>query len=120
ISRNDEIVARFKQEAQMASRIGNEHIVDISDFGELRDGSTYFAMELLNGRPLSQALREESFDVSRTVHIGIQLCSALGAAHAAGIVHRDLKPDNVQLVHRGGDADFVKLLDFGIAKVVGA
>jgi eukaryotic-like serine/threonine-protein kinase len=120
ISRSELILARFKQEAQMASRIGNQHIVDISDFGELRDGSTYFAMEFLRGRPLASALTEERFTFERTVHVGKQLCSALGAAHAAGIVHRDLKPDNVQLTQRGDDDDFVKVLDFGIAKVIGA
>jgi eukaryotic-like serine/threonine-protein kinase len=120
ISRNDQIVARFRREAQMASRIGNQHIVDVSDFGELGDGSTYFAMEFLGGRPLGTALSEERFTLERTLHIGKQLCSALGAAHAAGIVHRDLKPDNVQLVSRDADDDFVKVLDFGIAKVLGA
>jgi serine/threonine-protein kinase len=120
ISRSDQIVARFRREAQMASRIGNQHIVDVSDFGELSDGSTYFAMEFLSGRPLGTALSEERFTVERTLHIGKQLCSALGAAHAAGIVHRDLKPDNVQLVAREADDDFVKVLDFGIAKVLGA
>jgi eukaryotic-like serine/threonine-protein kinase len=120
ISRNDQIVARFRREAQMASRIGNQHIVDVSDFGELGDGSTYFAMEFLGGRPLGTALTEERFTLERTLHIGKQLCSALGAAHAAGIVHRDLKPDNVQLIAREQDHDFVKVLDFGIAKVLGA
>ncbi len=120
VSKNEEIVARFKQEAQSASQIGNQHIIDISDFGSLRDGSTYFVMEFLSGRSLTTALLQERFNLQRTLHVAKQLSRALGAAHEIGIVHRDMKPDNVQLIDRGGDKDFVKVLDFGIAKVGGA
>ena len=120
VSKNEQIVQRFKQEAQSASQIGNQHIIDISDFGELADGSTYFVMEFLGGRSLTQALEAGKFDTERTVYVAKQLCAALGAAHEIGIVHRDMKPDNVQLVQRGDDADFVKVLDFGIAKVGGS
>jgi tRNA A-37 threonylcarbamoyl transferase component Bud32 len=119
VSKNEQIVARFKQEAQSASQIGNQHIIDISDFGALRDGSTYFVMEFLNGRSLTVALQQQRFELPRTLHVMKQLCKALGAAHEIGIVHRDMKPDNVQLVERGDDKDFVKVLDFGIAKVGG-
>jgi serine/threonine-protein kinase len=119
VSKNEQIVARFKQEAQSASQIGNQHIIDISDFGELPDGSTYFVMEFLNGRSLTKALEDERISTQRTIHIAKQLCKALGAAHENGIVHRDMKPDNVQLIERGDDKDFVKVLDFGIAKVGG-
>lgn len=117
VSKNEQIVARFKQEAQSASQIGNQHIIDISDFGELRDGSTYFVMEYLGGRSLTAALEEDRISTERTIRIAKQLCKALGAAHEHGIVHRDMKPDNVQLIERGDDKDFVKVLDFGIAKV---
>jgi serine/threonine-protein kinase len=125
VSKNEQIVQRFKQEAQSASQIGNQHIIDISDFGELADGSTYFVMEFLNGQSLTSALdrakeRKEKIGTSRTIYIAKQLCAALGAAHEIGIVHRDMKPDNVQLVQRGDDSDFVKVLDFGIAKVGGS
>ncbi|HMI92980.1 MAG TPA: protein kinase [Polyangiales bacterium] len=120
VSKNEQIVMRFKQEAQSASQIGNQHIIDISDFGELADGSTYFVMEFLGGRSLTQALEAGKFNTERTAHVGKQLCAALGAAHEIGIVHRDMKPDNVQLVMRGDDKDFVKVLDFGIAKVGGS
>lgn len=120
VSKNDEIVARFRQEAQSASAIGNQHIIDISDFGVLPDGSTYFVMEFLEGCSLTDALLETRLSTERTIHIAQQLCKALGAAHERGIVHRDMKPDNVQLIPRGGTDDFVKVLDFGIAKVGGS
>jgi predicted Ser/Thr protein kinase len=120
VSKNEEIVMRFRQEAQSASQIGNPHIIDISDFGSLADGSTYFAMEFLGGRSLTAALAEQPFTTQRTIHVVRQIANALGAAHEVGIVHRDMKPDNVQLLDRHGQKDFVKVLDFGIAKVGGS
>jgi eukaryotic-like serine/threonine-protein kinase len=120
VSRDEEIITRFRQEAQSATAIGNQHIIDISDFGTLPDGSTYFVMEFLEGTDLTGAIEKgEPITAPRMIHIGLQLCDALSAAHSAGIVHRDLKPDNIYLVSRGKDKDFVKVLDFGIAKVGG-
>ena len=117
-TRDPEVLARFRREAESASNIGNQHIIDISDFGELSDGSTYFIMEHLDGLDLIDAIDNvDRMPEERALHIGIQVCRALGAAHDAGITHRDLKPENVFLIQRDEVEDFVKVLDFGIAKV---
>jgi len=119
---SDEIaVERFRREAMSATMVGNPHILDIVDFGHLPSGESFFAMEFLDGSSLARTiLRESPLPVPRVVHIAAQLAEALGDAHRAGVVHRDVKPDNVILVNRNGDPDFVKVLDFGIALVADA
>jgi serine/threonine protein kinase len=108
---------RFLMEAKAASAIGNEHIINIFDYGTLADGSAYLVMELLDGMPLSDLIAShERLPTRRIVSIAMQVCEGLRAAHEAGIVHRDLKPENIFLVSRRS-GDFIKILDFGIAKM---
>jgi eukaryotic-like serine/threonine-protein kinase len=114
------IVERFMREARAASAIGHPNIVNINDFGETSDGSAYLAMEYLEGMTLAQAMQSEPIAFARALAIFIQIADALEAAHAQGIVHRDLKPENIFLMRQGKQLDFVKVLDFGIAKVKNA
>jgi serine/threonine-protein kinase len=119
LGKSPEIVARFFTEAKAANEIRNEHIIEILDFGELPDGISYFIMEWLDGKALSTALEQQpKFAIARAMHTCRGIARALAAAHSKGIVHRDLKPDNVYLIKRGDDPDFVKVLDFGIAKLM--
>ena len=113
-----EIVARFQREAQIASRISHPNIVHLYLAGLLPDGNLFLAMEFVTGTALSSAVTPQGLPLERAVHIIEQVLSALGEAHRAGIIHRDLKPENVMLTRVGDDADYVKVLDFGIARVL--
>ena len=102
VAKDPEVVQRFMQEAQAATSIGHENIIDINDFGSLKDGTAYFVMEYLNGHPLADLIkRGGSIPMRDAIQILRQVAGALGAAHARGIVHRDLKPDNVFVLPRG-------------------
>ncbi|MGE0867840.1 MAG: serine/threonine protein kinase [Kofleriaceae bacterium] len=115
-AQREAIVKRLKQEAQLASSVGNEHIIDITDFGETEDGRTFVVMEFLDGESLAECLsRETKLPEQRILRIVSQAASALAAAHDKGIVHRDIKPENLFLQRRKND-DFVKVVDFGISK----
>jgi serine/threonine protein kinase len=112
-----DLVERFRREARAASRIGHPHIVDVTDSGRTREGSVYFVMEYLDGVDLGTVIeREGAIEVRRALNVTTQICRALAAAHNAGIIHRDLKPENIFLTMRDSTSDFVKVLDFGIAK----
>jgi serine/threonine protein kinase len=121
LSRDPDFVSRFKREAMASSRIGHQNIVAISDFGRTQDGRFYFVMEYLEGMTLSELVRNEGAQPGeRVIGIALQMGRALATAHAAGIIHRDLKPENIMLVQQVGRPDFVKVLDFGVAKVSSA
>jgi serine/threonine-protein kinase len=109
-------VHRFLAEARAVNLIGHENIIDVTDFARTPSGQPWFVMEMLEGSDLGAALLQEPMVVSRALEIARQLCDALAAVHTAGIVHRDVKPENTFLTHVDGK-DFVKLLDFGIARL---
>lgn len=111
------LVQRFIDEARAVNHIRHPHIVDIFAFGNLPDGRHYFVMEWLEGESLSARQARGAISVLAAIEVLLQLCDALAAAHDKGIIHRDLKPDNIFLTSPGGRIDFVKLLDFGIAKL---
>jgi serine/threonine-protein kinase len=116
-SGDEDLVRRFQREAVAASRIGQENIVDVVDFGRTREGNLYFVMEELPGVSLASVLAAEgSLALDRAGRLLAQVCRALAAAHAHGIVHRDLKPDNVIVVQREDGTEHVKVVDFGISK----
>ncbi|MFO0617725.1 MAG: serine/threonine-protein kinase [Polyangiaceae bacterium] len=129
LTRNRELVTRFHREAKIASRLVHPNVVQVLMTGSLprdntgeKGGELYLVMEYLDGLSLMSALAAASgtdggaLPMVRALHIVTQLCDAVGEAHAQGVVHRDLKPENIMLVRRGEDVDFVKVLDFGIAR----
>ena len=118
IAAHGNTIQRFEREAQAAGRIGSDHIVEVLDLGSLRDGSYYMVMEFLEGITLTKRIRSKGrLGPREVVPVCQQLLTGLEAAHHAGIIHRDLKPDNVFLQEsRAGQADFVKILDFGVSK----
>ncbi len=111
---------RFFLEAATAAKLNHPNTIVIFDYGVADDDLYFIAMELIAGRTLAQVLRAEGpMEPLRAIHVGRQICGSLGEAHTHGVVHRDLKPSNVLLTRRGSDDDFVKVLDFGLVKVLG-
>ena len=129
LSANPSVVSRFLREARISSRLSHPNVVQMVMAGQLpthaqgvsTDGELYIVMEYLDGISLMSALAAAggAMPLPRALHVTLQLCDAVGEAHAQGVVHRDLKPENVMLVRRGNDPDFVKVLDFGIARFDG-
>jgi serine/threonine-protein kinase len=112
------VVARFRREAEACSKLRSAHTVVIYDFDQTEDGVLYLAMELVRGESLQDIQRAQKIlPAERCLRILDQVAEALGEAHAKGIVHRDMKPENIMVEEREGE-DFVKVLDFGIAKIV--
>jgi serine/threonine-protein kinase len=118
LARDTDIVARFFNEARAIHMVAHENIVEILDFGQTPDGQPYFIMEYLTGESLSDAIGRGPMAPDQVEAIAVQMCKALSAAHGKGIVHRDLKPHNVQLVIKADGALLVKILDFGVAKIL--
>ena len=109
---------RFVREARAISRLTHPNIITLYDFGFEATGHPYMVMEYAPGKDLAKWIRTEELTLERVIHVIKQLLSALEEAHSQGIVHRDLKPENMIVVPTGSDPDFVKLLDFGIARVI--
>ncbi|HEX7836847.1 MAG TPA: serine/threonine-protein kinase [Kofleriaceae bacterium] len=119
VARDPMVVARFRREGKTLASLRDPHTITAYELGEAPDGTLYIVMELLRGESLYQRFRALGpMPWRRVLHIARGVCSSLAEAHALGIVHRDLKPANIHLEDRDGDPDFVKVLDFGIAKIV--
>jgi len=113
----DEISARFEREVRMVSELRHPNTIEIYDYGHTPDGLLFYAMEYVDGLTLEALIAlEGALPLERMRHIILQVCAALTEVHAKGMIHRDIKPDNVMVCERGGEFDFVKLLDFGIVK----
>jgi serine/threonine-protein kinase len=119
MTKDENLVARFRREGMVLCNLRDAHTITTYDFDQTPDGTLYIAMELLEGKSLHQLFHEEApLDWKRVFKILTEMCSSLAEAHHQGIVHRDLKPENIYLETRSGNPEFVKILDFGIAKVM--
>jgi len=119
LTTDDAALQRFAREARSTMRVESEHAVKVLDFGVTPHRDYYMVLEYLDGRTVQRELDVDGpFEPARVVHIAKQACAALGAAHQSGLIHRDVKPDNLLLMRVGNDPDFVKMLDFGVAKLM--
>ncbi len=115
--KNERQRKRFLGEARAANQINHEHIIDITDFGETEDGLVYMVMEYLEGRTVADEIDLGPLAPRRALRIAMQVALGLARAHELGVVHRDIKPANIYLVRRKLDLDYVKILDFGVARI---
>jgi serine/threonine-protein kinase len=116
-SHREDLTTRFHREALAANAVDSEHIVEVTDMGNLDDGTMFMVLEYLEGRDLSNLIEESGqLPFSRVINIVLQICNALAKVHEKGIIHRDLKPSNIYLLKRDSNPDFVKILDFGVSK----
>jgi serine/threonine-protein kinase len=119
MTKDDNLVARFRREGMVLCNLRDAHTITTYDFDQTPSGTLYIAMELLEGKSLHQVFHEEApLEWKRVFKVLTEMCSSLAEAHTQGIVHRDLKPENIYLESRSGNPEFVKILDFGIAKVM--
>ncbi|MEM9072223.1 MAG: serine/threonine-protein kinase [Myxococcota bacterium] len=116
LSTDPQLVARFHRECETVIELHHPNTVQFYDFGDLEDKTLFIVMEFIEGEDLSKRLARGALPLPAIDKILIQVCGSLAEAHTRGVVHRDLKPENVLLTTRGGQTDFVKVLDFGIAK----
>lgn len=118
-SKRKDTVERFKREAIAASNIGQDNIVDVTDFGYTEEGNAYFVMEYVDGRSLADIIKEKHIlPLEFVISVASQIAVALYSAHGKGIIHRDLKPENILLTTKDGNYPFVKIVDFGISKIL--
>jgi serine/threonine protein kinase len=115
-SRDKEYRHRFLTEARVANQVNHEHIIDITDFGQTDDGYVYIVMEFLQGRTVAAEINLGPMPPRRAFRIAIQIAEGLARAHELGVVHRDIKPENIYLISYKDEPDFVKILDFGVAR----
>ena len=119
MSDDDEIVARFHREARAAAALDHPNVCQATDFGQNDEGAFFLVMEFLRGQTLQEVIDDDGpMNAERALHIARQIADALHVAHEQGIVHRDLKPENIMLIDRQGEPDFVKIMDFGIARLL--
>jgi HD-like signal output (HDOD) protein len=112
-------IARFESEVQLTSQLTSPNTIGIYDYGVTPGGVFYYAMEYIDGQTLTELVRSQGpLREARTIHLLLQACNSIGEAHSHGLIHRDIKPDNMMISNRGGVFDTLKVLDFGLAKVV--
>jgi serine/threonine-protein kinase len=120
VASDQESLARFRREAEIATRLDHPNIVEVHDFNTLPGGQPYLVLELLVGESLDARMRRGPLPVEQAIWIAGQIAAALAAAHRAGVIHRDLKPHNVFIERREDEGETVKVLDFGISKIRGS